>query len=207
MSHEAAEREPAVTFVGLQDGREIPWGNGGGSSRQLILRTRPDREDRLLWRMSTTVIPESCPFSTYTGFRRTITLLSGSPFTLDFSGQAPSHTVARFEPFDFNGGWKTHCHLPGDAANVLNVMADETVAYSHEVLTPGAATASRRLESDVVLFYALEGAVRLACDHALPVKALKAGEMLAFEQAKGASLEMTGDAPARILGFSFTVQR
>ena len=207
MQHGSSKRLPIVTFVGPQDGREIPWGNGGGSSRELILRSQPDKQDRLLWRMSTTQIMRSSPFSTYTGFKRTITLLSGGAFTLDFFGQVAAHTVSRFQPFDFSGGWKTHCHLPGEAASVLNVMTDETVIYSHAVLTPGASTSSHRLEDEVVLFYALEGMVRLACDHALPVAVLKAGEVLAFENAEGASLGMTSDAPSRILRFSLALQR
>ena len=207
MNHDPSKPRPTVTFAGPQDGREIPWGNGGGASRELILRTTPGKCDRLLWRMSTTEILGSSAFSTYTGFKRTITLLSGGTFTLDFFGDAPSHTMARFEPFDFDGGWKTHCHLPGEAARVLNVMTDETVEYSHDVLTPGVSASSHRLMGDAVLLYALQGAVRIASDLALPVDALTAGEMLAVEHAKGALLEMTSHAPSKILRFSFAVQR
>lgn len=203
MDHGSSKREPTVTFAGPQDGREIPWGNGGGSSRELILRTQPDRQDRLLWRMSTTRILGSSPFSTYTGFKRTITLLSGGVFTLDFFGQVPAHTVARFEPFDFNGGWKTHCHLPGETASVLNVMTDETVVSSHTLLMPRVSAAPHQLGSEAVLLYALEGSTRLASALDLPVDSLKAGEMLAFENAAGASLDMTSDADAKILCFTF----
>lgn len=203
MSPDSSKHEPVVTFVGAQDGLEIPWGNRGGASRQLILRTQPAKQDRLLWRMSTTSIPGSCPFSTYAGCKRTITLLSGGAFTLDFFGHVPAHTVTRFEPFDFNGGWKTHCHLPGEAASVLNVMTDDSVIYSHTVLMPGVSASPHRLGSEAVLLYVLEGSMRLSSTLDLPVDGLKAREMLAFENAAGASLDMTSDADAKILCFSF----
>lgn len=207
MNQDSSNQAPTVTLVGPHDGREIPWGNRGGSSRELILRTQPDRQDRLLWRMSTTCILGSSPFSTYTGFTRTITLLSGGAFTLDFFGQVPAHTVARFEPFDFNGGWQTHCHLPGEAASVLNVMTDDSVIYSHTLLKPAVSASPHQLGSEAVLLYALEGSTRLASTLDLPVALLKAGEMLAFENATGASLDLASDADAKILCFTFAVQR
>ncbi len=202
MNLDRSWRRPVATFVGPQDGREIPWGNGGGASRELILRTRADTPDRLLWRMSTTRILTSCPFSAYAGYKRTITLLSGGAFTLDFFGEAPAHTVARFEPFDFNGGWKTHCNLPGDIAVVLNVMADESVIYSRTTLTPGPSASRYRLETDAVLLYGLEGTTRLAAPFDLPAAEMKAGDMMAIERAQGEDLEMAGNTnDARVLFF------
>jgi len=204
MTSDRPPRRPVTTFVGPRDGRQIPWGNGGGASRELILRSRADDPGRLLWRMSTTQILASCPFSAYAGCKRTITLLSGGAFTLDFFGHAPAHTVERFEPFDFSGGWKTYCHLPGDVATVLNVMTDESVAYSRTVLTPGSSVSRQPLATDAVLLYGLEGTTRLAASFDLPIEALEAGDMLAIEQARGERLDLTGQTgDAKLLVFSF----
>ena len=101
------------------DGIPVPWPNGGGTSQEIVGHSEGDR---LLWRMSTTHILASCPFSDYAGNARCITLLSEDGFDLDFGDTAPRLTARRFEPLPFDGGWPTTCHLHGRLAFVLNVM-------------------------------------------------------------------------------------
>lgn len=88
------------------------------------------------------------PFSDLSGQDRTITLLDGPGFTLDFAPPHPALVVrSRHVPSQFDGGWPARCRILGPCL-VLNAMSVRG-QWRHEVrvltaparlpdLTPGA---------------------------------------------------------------------
>lgn len=203
--NDATARTSRLTYVCRDSGRIIPWGNGGGASRELFLRDHPGKEGRLLYRMSTTDIVGSSPFSAYADYKRTITLLSGGPFTLEFDGRRPPHTLAPFVPFDFSGGWTTYCTLQGPRAHVLNVMTDDDVAYSWRVLQAETGRSNITVETTAALLYCAQGSVLLESNAELPTRQLGDAEMLAIEDGKGLTLSLSITPSARLFFFTFNL--
>ncbi len=63
------------------------------------------------------------PFSDFSGQDRTITLLDGLGFTLDFAPPHPALVVrSRHVPSRFDGGWPARCRILGPCL-VLNAMS------------------------------------------------------------------------------------
>ena len=89
-----------------------PWPNGAG--RKADIAVGPMGEDgRPDWLLAFAWLDAEAPFSDYSGFDRTITLVSGVAFVLEFGQQAPSLVVdAPFRPTAFDGGLPARCLLP-----------------------------------------------------------------------------------------------
>lgn len=100
-----------------------PWPNGAG--RKADIAAGPLGEDgKPDWLVAFAWLDRDAPFSDYTGHDRTITLVSGVGFTLDFGDAAPPLTVdAPFRPTPFDGGVPASCHLPAGPCLVLNAMS------------------------------------------------------------------------------------
>jgi uncharacterized protein len=80
------------------DYADQPWKNGKGTTREIA----KDGADPFLWRLSWAVVPESGPFSSFPGYDRSLTLLSGGPMTLSHDGK-PARTIAPLHPHLFRG--------------------------------------------------------------------------------------------------------
>lgn len=110
--------------------RVVPWKNGLGTTREVA--SSPDGAgagDPFVWRVSVASVERSCPFSSFPGLDRTILLVSGEGFALDFGGAAPARTLDRpLEPCAFAGEWTTTCRLLGGPVEDLNVMVDRARA-------------------------------------------------------------------------------
>ena len=116
-------------------GKVVPWGNGLGSSREVEAEFEHGLAavagPVLSWRLATTTIANSCPFSHYLGYDRTIILLHGNGFELNW-GQREAKTIDRFgQMIDFPGDPATICRLLDGPVDVLNVMAMRSrIAYA-----------------------------------------------------------------------------
>ena len=77
-----------ATVIPCTKGRIIPWGNGLGTSREIILELAPPQQaleqesPPLLWRLARTRHQADCPFSLYPAQDRIIVLLEGNGFEL-----------------------------------------------------------------------------------------------------------------------------
>jgi environmental stress-induced protein Ves len=90
------------------------WQNGAG--RKADIASSPG------WMVGFAWLDEDAPFSDFSGQDRTITLLDGPGFTLDFAPPRPALVVrSRHEPSRFDGGWPTRCGILGPCL-VLNAM-------------------------------------------------------------------------------------
>jgi environmental stress-induced protein Ves len=105
----------------------VPWKNGLGTTREVAVSALVD--GRFTWRVSVASVTASGPFSEFAGYERTILLLTGDGFALDFGGAAPARTIDRaLEPCVFDGAWRTTCRLLGGPVEDLNLMVDRARA-------------------------------------------------------------------------------
>ena len=127
----------------FQDYAEQPWKNGQGVTRE-IARAALDGDvdgdaDAFLWRLSLADVSQSGPFSPFTGYDRTITLISGDGFTLGFADGTRHVLDTPGEPYDFDGGAELHCTLLGGPSRDLNLMVRRGRAQTrrHVIREPG----------------------------------------------------------------------
>jgi environmental stress-induced protein Ves len=114
---------PAVKLTHLtpRQYKVMPWKNGGGMTTEILAEPKADGGN--LWRLSIAEVAQSGPFSDFSGYDRTIMLIEGAGFTLDFES-APSKRLDRlYEPYAFDGGWKTDCTLIDGPIRDFNLMA------------------------------------------------------------------------------------
>ena len=164
-----------VRHLKAADFSRLPWKNGGGFMTELVRAP--------LWRVSIADVEQSGPFSDYTGFERTILLLSGDGMELEFD-QAPSTRIdRREEPFVFDGGWKTHCRLLGGPVKDFNLMViRESVRATLRVLRLPAEP-TMLIAAPTALYYVLRGKAAfslLGLDHVVAP-----GELLRVDDAEG----------------------
>jgi hypothetical protein len=106
----------------LSDAPPIPWKNGGGLTRELMVW--PDAQS-WFWRMSVATLARSGPFSTFDGVERWFAVLTGAGVQLDL-GMACA--AARYEltpdtlPLCFAGESLVDCTLIDGAAEAFNLM-------------------------------------------------------------------------------------
>jgi environmental stress-induced protein Ves len=114
---------PAVKLTHLtpRQYKVMPWKNGGGMTTEILAEPKADGGN--LWRLSIAEVAQSGPFSDFSGYDRTIMLIEGAGFTLDFES-APSKRLDRlYEPYAFDGGWKTDCTLIDGPIRDFTLMA------------------------------------------------------------------------------------
>ena len=103
-----------------------PWKNGGGVTRE-IMRT-DDADGNFIWRMSLADVGQSGPFSTFDGYQRTITLLDGAGFMLNFDDGTSKTLDTRHQPYDFDGGAPLQCDLIDGLSRDFNLMVRHDAA-------------------------------------------------------------------------------
>lgn len=141
--------------------RRQAWKNGGGFTTELAVET-PDPalslgRGEFLWRLSIAHVEQSGPFSDFTGYERTIMLLSGDGMELDFA-HAPSVRIdRREEPLVFDGSWKTACRLIGGAVEDMNLMVDRDNARATMRVLPLGPQPTMLIASPQALYYVLRG--------------------------------------------------
>lgn len=89
------------------------WVNGAG--RKADIESGPG------WMVGFAWLDTDAPFSDLSGQDRTITLLDGPGFTLDFAPHPPLVVRSPHVPSRFDGGWPTQCRILGPCL-VLNAI-------------------------------------------------------------------------------------
>jgi len=101
---------------------EMPWKNGGGSTREIVCHPEGTGMDGFDWRVSIATIAQSGPFSRFDGVDRTIMLLAGDGVALT-SAQGLDHRLDQLHtPFAFPGDVAVEGTLLGGASTDLNLM-------------------------------------------------------------------------------------
>ncbi|MCT7655214.1 HutD family protein [Oceanimonas sp. NS1] len=100
------------------DFTDMPWKNGGGTTRELF---RLPAEGEFDLRLSMARVGQSGPFSYFPGVDRVLMLLSGDGFALDLAGE-PRRLDTPFAPLHFAGEQAVHCRLLGGECLDFNLM-------------------------------------------------------------------------------------
>jgi environmental stress-induced protein Ves len=177
----------AVIYHGTADYTAMPWRNGQGVTTELAREGLPD-QDGFLWRLSRADVKASGPFSLFANIDRTLILLSGAGFTLDFGLQGQARLERRYQSASFSGDWPTRCTLHGGHCQDLNVMVDRrfaeaSVTFHNEPEIQGIA-------ADRTLLHVLEGGWRAAVDGGLVD--LPADSLLVVSGRQGTLLDVSG---------------
>ncbi|WP_445396646.1 HutD/Ves family protein [Zobellella sp. An-6] len=107
-----------ATLLGPADFVDMPWKNGGGTTRELY---RLPAEGDLELRVSMARVGQSGPFSCFPGIDRILMLVQGDGFELEMAGERRLVTEP-FVPLHFNGEAAVGCRLLGGECLDFNVM-------------------------------------------------------------------------------------
>jgi environmental stress-induced protein Ves len=116
--------------------RSMPWRNGAGTT--LEIAREPVAGSDFLWRLSLATVATAGPFSSYPGYRRSVTLIAGAGFRLAIDDREPLILDSVGATALFDGAAVVDCALIAGACSDLSLM----------VRTPGAIVAVHRLQGE-----------------------------------------------------------
>jgi environmental stress-induced protein Ves len=122
-----------LTHLKPADYKTMPWKNGGGTTTELMAESNGAAEG-YDWRLSIASVAQSGPFSDFSGYDRSIMLVEGKGFTLEFAEAGTHHLVRSFEPLRFDGAWRTNCTLIDGPVKDFNLIARKNVHAVLDVL-------------------------------------------------------------------------
>jgi len=138
----------------------VPWKNGGGVTRE-ILRA-PVEPAAFDWRLSLATIASPGPFSSFTGYHRTLVLVAGAGVELNFAQHGTSRLSEPGQAVSFDGGWQTSCTLLDGPSTDLNLIVSEERAHStSRAMALTGEQVIQTAEWTEVFVCCLSGAVRL----------------------------------------------
>lgn len=100
--------------------REMPWKNGGGSTRELLVHPPGAGLDDFQLRLSRASVVEDGPFSTFPGVERWICVIEGAGMDLDCEGAPLALDPGVF--VRFSGDARTSGRLRAGPVRDLNLM-------------------------------------------------------------------------------------
>ena len=154
-----------LTHIAARDYKRMPWKNGGGMTTEIM--AEPKADGGHTWRLSIAEVNQSGPFSDFSGYDRTIMLIEGAGFVLDFAGHPQKRLDRPYDPFPFDGAWKTDCTLIDGPVRDFNLMAARDAGpASLQVLRPD--HGGLQVEAaKIVIVHVREGDVTVS-GHAVP---------------------------------------
>jgi environmental stress-induced protein Ves len=163
------------------------WRNGAGRKADIAAGTD--------WLVGFAWLDADAAFSDYAGYDRTITLVEGPGFALDFGPAHPALLARRsFVPAAFDGGWAARCRVPDGPCMVLNAMTARA-GWTHRV---GVATGPVRIATTsggVAFLVVLEGTVSIGGETAGPRDAFRVEGAVAVDGGVGARVAVIGIDP------------
>lgn len=104
------------------DYRRMPWKNGGGETREVVVSPAGATLDNLDWRVSLATVAVDGPFSVFEGVQRTLCVIRGAGIRLQVDDRAPVELCTTSEPYAFDGEAATSARLIDGTIEDLNVM-------------------------------------------------------------------------------------
>lgn len=105
------------------DYRRMPWKNGGGETREIVVSPAGATLETLDWRVSLATVAEDGPFSMFPGVQRTLCVIRGAGIQLQAGDRAPVDLHIASEPYSFDGQVATRARLINGPIDDLNVMS------------------------------------------------------------------------------------
>jgi environmental stress-induced protein Ves len=170
----------------LADARRVPWKNGRGVTRELLLWPPGASFERgdFDWRIARAGVAEDGPFSEFPGFERVLVVLSGPGLRLRHGRAAPVELLP-LRAHRFPGDEATAAELLGAPIEDLNVLARRGAAQAEVHVLHGGE--SVRLVADHAVVHSLESLEVGAGDRRI---ALAAGESLWIRAAGAEALSV-----------------
>ena len=164
-----------------------PWRNGAG--RKADIAAGPD------WLVGFAWLDADAPFSGYAGHDRTITLVEGPGFALDFGPSHPALLARRpFVPAAFDGGWPARCRVPDGPCMVLNAMTARA-GWTHRVTVATGPVQANSVPGGVAFLVVLEGSVSIDGETAGSRDAFRVEGAATFEAGAAARVALIGIDP------------
>jgi len=118
-----------MRVIRAQSYQAVPWKNGLGTTHEIL--KHPESAEDFVYRLSIAEVTQSCAFSAFPGYDRTIMLLDGDGFVLTFAdGRTHALTTAHM-PYPFDGGVPVSCAVSGGPSKDLNLMVRRKVAQAN----------------------------------------------------------------------------
>ncbi len=185
----------------------VPWKNGQGVTRDIMTLPLDNTDDTgttgFIWRLSLADVGQSGAFSEFHGYERTITLLDGSGFTLNFEAGHSKILDTPYAPYDFDGGAALFCDLIDGPCRDFNLMVKRDTATAkwrvHDLAAPLALDPQT---SATNLIFCLHGHAHItpAGGKRHTLNKWDSAELSAHE-----TVSLTADTPSKIFHASITV--
>jgi uncharacterized protein len=137
----------------------MPWKNGGGETREVVVWPADASLDALDWRISLATVASDGPFSMFAGVTRTLCVIQGAGIELRVN-DTPAHVLqTSSEPCTFDGEAPASASLIRGPIVDLNVMSRRG-RFRHHVRRQ-AFTGSRELwvTAAATIIFCLEGSL------------------------------------------------
>ncbi len=102
--------------------RRMPWKNGGGETREVLVSPAGAPLNEIDWRISLATIASDGPFSIFEGIDRTLSVIQGAGIRIVVDDAPPRLLLDHSEPFTFAGESTTSATLVDGTIVDLNVM-------------------------------------------------------------------------------------
>jgi environmental stress-induced protein Ves len=120
-----------MRIIRAAEHKVVPWKNGGGITREVLVEPDPADPAQFLWRISIATVALAGPFSRFPGIDRSIAVLDGEGMRLDVEGESVT-LLPGDEPFAFSGDSEVRSELIGGETIDLNVMTRRG-AFTHQM--------------------------------------------------------------------------
>lgn len=101
----------------------MPWKNGGGETREILVSPPGASLDALDWRISLATIASDGPFSAFDGIQRTLCVIRGAGIRLQIANATPELLFEDSLPYTFAGEAAASSTLLAGPTVDLNVMS------------------------------------------------------------------------------------
>ncbi|MES2896415.1 MAG: HutD family protein [Pseudomonadota bacterium] len=109
----------------------VPWKNGGGVTRDVVVSPAGAGIDEFDWRISIADVAAGGPFSAFPGIDRILTVIEGAGLSLSIDGRAAVVLGEGSPPLAFSGDARCDAGLRQGPIRDLNVMVRRGAYLAH----------------------------------------------------------------------------
>lgn len=124
MPQESPEKASRARHLTAVDYKTTPWRNGGGKTTEIAIAPEGAGLDSggFDWRLSIAEVGQDGPFSSFPGYQRSLSVISGGGILIDAGEEGDLELREPFKPVTFPGEWKIEGRLLGAALRDLNLI-------------------------------------------------------------------------------------
>lgn len=170
------DRSENVRYIPLSQQTEMPWKNGGGTTREIC---KHQDASGVVWRASIATIHASGPFSLFEGCDRIITLIDGPPVMLDFA-DGEQRTLEMFTPEHFSCDRSVSATIAATSHDLNLIWRRDSVSVASQAINVQGPTEVTLAPADWHLIVACDASIEIAVDG--NTSSLSAGEAVLFNE-------------------------